>query len=315
MKFFNALQIEQALPFQTLIHAVEQMFISGCEVPLRHNHAIMDTQNQQQGTLLLMPAWRSDSWLGVKTVSIFPNNSQQNLPGLHSVYILYQAATGKPVAILDGDTITSRRTAAASALAGRFLSRKNSKTLLILGAGRVASLLADAYRSVRPIEQVLVWNVTETKAQILVEHLRRQGFQAKAITDLAAASQQADIISCATLSTQPLIKREWLQSGVHLDLIGSFTPAMRESDDACFTDTRVFVDTEEALIKAGDILSPIAAGVFDKKSLCATLYDLCRGRHSGRLNNDEITVFKSVGTGLEDLAAAALAYETIEAAN
>ncbi len=307
MQSYSPEQTAAALPFDTLIQALAKMFREGCEVPLRHNHTIHDRSGSPLGNLLLMPAWQPEKWLGVKTVSIFPQNSRVNLPGLHSVYILYHADTGRPAAIFDGDTITSRRTAAASALAARYLSRPQSETLLIAGAGRVASLLAEAYRSVRPIRRVLVWNPTADKAAKLVETLRLSGFQAEVADDLAGAVGQADIVSCATLSTQPLILRKWLKSGTHLDLIGGFTPQMRETDDACFSDTRVFIDTQEALMKAGDLLSPIANGVFSAENVAADLAQLCRGEHTGRLKNDEITVFKSVGSGLEDLAAAILA--------
>lgn len=311
MLHYDPSQTSAALPFPKLVAAVEKLFAQGCEVPLRHNHAITDAQNNKIGTLLLMPAWQPERWLGVKTVSIFPQNTRHNLPGLHSVYILYSAQTGKPAAIFDGDSITSRRTAAASALAARFLSRPDSKTLLIVGAGRVAELLADAYLSVRPIERFIIWNQTHSKAESLAARLRDRGLQAEAASDLASAVKQADIVSCATLSTSPLILREWLQAGTHLDLIGGFAPDMRETDDACFADTSVFVDTEEALMKAGDLLSPIAAGVFAPERVRATLSDLCSLKHKGREHADEITVFKSVGSALEDLAAAVLAYETL----
>lgn len=311
MQFYNAEQTTRALPFSQLIPALEQAFIDGCEVPLRHNHAINHLNAAQNDILLLMPAWQPEKWLGVKTVSIFPNNHKLGLPGLHSVFILYQATTGKPVAIFDGDVITSRRTVAASALAAKFLSQKDAKVLTILGAGRVAGLLAQAYREVRPIEQVYIWNPTPDKAQKLAAQLQSYGFQAAFVADLETAVRQADIVSCATLSTKPLVKGEWLKPGMHLDLIGSFTPNMRESDDACFVGTTVFVDTEEAMMKAGDLLSPMQAGVFQKEKVAATLQDLCRKLHGGRQNPQEITVYKAVGTALEDLASAALAYEQL----
>lgn len=311
MLHYDSSQTASALPFPKLIAALEKMSAEGCEVPLRHNHAIHDAADRKNGTLLLMPAWQPGKWLGVKTVSIFPENAQYNLSGLHSVYILYSAQTGKPAAIFDGNIITSYRTAAASALAARFLSRADSKTLLIVGAGRVAEWLADAYLSVRPIKRFMVWNRSAAKAQRLAVQLRDKGLDAETAVHLEAAVRQADIVSCATLSDSPLIFRQWLKPGTHLDLIGSFAPDMRETDDACFSDTSVFIDTDEALLKAGDLLSPIAAGVFDPQKVCATLADLCRMKHNGRRHPDEITVFKSVGSALEDLAAATLAYETL----
>lgn len=310
MDILDQAQTSTYLPFGRLIAALEQMFVEGCTVPLRHNHAIDNTDGTQVGTLLLMPAWQPGKRLGVKTVSIFPGNQAQGLPGLHSIFILYDATTGKPLALLDGDVITSRRTAAASALAARWLSRPAASTLLIVGAGRVASLLADAYRAVRPIRTVYVWNMRAQSAQRLVQSLREAGFDAHHAENLEQAARQADIISCATLATAPLIRGEWLQPGVHLDLIGSFTPTMRECDGECLRRGTVFVDTAEAPMKAGDILEAVKEGHFAPERIAATLQDLCRGQHPGRASDAEITVYKAVGTALEDVAAASLAFDS-----
>ncbi len=309
MDILNQAQTCEHLPFDRLIPALEQMFVEGCKVPLRHNHAIENAAGEQAGTLLLMPAWQPGKRLGVKTVSIFPGNQELGLPGLHSVFILYDAATGKPLALLDGDVITSRRTAAASALAARWLSRPESSTLLIVGAGRVASLLAQAYRTVRPIETVHVWDIHPANCTKLVQSLREAGFDAHRADDLEQVARQADIISCATLATAPLIRGRWLRPGTHLDLIGSFTPAMRESDAECFRIGTVFVDTEEAPMKSGDILEAVKEGGFAAERIAATLQDLCRSRHPGRTSATEITVYKAVGTALEDVAAASLAFD------
>jgi ornithine cyclodeaminase/alanine dehydrogenase-like protein (mu-crystallin family) len=309
MRVLTNTQTAVQLPFDLLIQTLEDFFKEGCEVPLRHNHAISGTTASENGILLLMPAWQPGKRLGVKTVSIFPNNSSQGLPGLHSVFILYDAATGVPLAILDGDVITCRRTAAASALAAKWLSRPDSSTLLVVGAGRVGSLLPEAFRSVRPIERVLVWNRLSESAHTMVANLCEQGIDAQAVDNLEDAAKEADIITCATLSTAPLIQGKWLKPGTHLDLIGGFTPAMRESDDECMRRGTVFLDTTEALLKAGDILAPIESGAFNEKQVAATLEQLCRGQHPGRTSADEITVFKAVGTALEDLAAASLAYD------
>ncbi|MDO4593182.1 MAG: ornithine cyclodeaminase family protein [Comamonadaceae bacterium] len=309
MHILSRADTEQHLPFPALLDALEGMFIEGCEVPLRHNHAIAGATAQENGILLLMPAWQTGKRLGVKTVSIFPGNHAHDLPGLHSVYTLYNARTGQPLAVLDGDTITSYRTAAASALAARWLSRRDAKKLLVVGAGRVARLLPQAYRCVRDIAHIEVWSRNPASAQALVEDLRRQGLPAQHAPDLQTAVHHADIVSCATLSTAPLIHGEWLQPGTHLDLIGSFTPAMREADAECLRRATVFADTTEALMKAGDLLSAIEEGAWTKDQLAATLEQLCRQQHAGRSSAEQITLFKSVGSALEDLAAAALAYD------
>jgi ornithine cyclodeaminase/alanine dehydrogenase-like protein (mu-crystallin family) len=293
------------LGWPDLITALRRAFAEGRVVPLRHTHRIDDPAGAG-GTLLLMPAWQPGRWLGLKTVGIFPGNGARGLPGLHSTYTLFDARTGVPLALLDGDVITSRRTAAASALAASLLARDDASTLLVLGSGRVARLLAPALRSVRPIEHVLVWNHRPDSALALARQCCDEGLDAQAVTDLEAAVAAADIVSCATLATAPLLRGEWLREGTHLDLIGSFTPQMRESDGACFARSRVFVDTEEALAKSGDVLGAIADGGFDTARLQGTLAQLCRGEVEGRRSAREITLFKAVGNALEDLAAAEL---------
>lgn len=307
MQFFDTATTRQSLAFDALIGALEAMFIAGCEVPLRHTHKI-DVEQAPQGTVLIMPAWQPNGFLGIKTVNIFAGNAARGLPGLYSTYVLYDAQTGRPLAQIDGDEITSRRTAAASALAARYLARTDAGHLLVVGAGRVAQLLPAAYAAVRPIKTVRVWSRRAETAEALAAQWRADGFDAVATTDLAAAAAAADIVSCATLATAPVIKGEWLQAGTHLDLIGSFTPQMREADDACFADSRLFIDTPEALLKAGELLAPMANGVFTAADVAGTLESLCRAETPGRTSDAQKTVFKSVGTALEDLAAAMLVY-------
>ena len=307
MLTLDAATTRAQLPFAALIAALRDAFAAGCELPLRHTHTITNPQGPD-GTVLLMPAWRPGAQLGIKTVTIFPGNSALGKPGLHSLYTLFDASTGEPLAQIDGNEITSRRTAAAAALAASFLARADASRLLILGSGRVAALIAGAMRTVRTIAQVRVWNHRADGAQRLAASLREQGFEAQAVTDLAAAVAQADIVSCATLATAPLVSGAWLQPGAHLDLIGSFTPAMRESDAACFARSRVFVDTEEALAKSGDVIGARSDAAFSDERLQGTLAQLCRGAVRGRTAPGEITLFKAVGTALEDLAAAELVF-------
>jgi len=314
MRAIDAEATRRHLPFGALIDALRQRFgegnagSTGCEVPQRHTHAI-----GHDGTLLLMPAWRAGARLGLKTVGIFPGNTLLGLPALHSTYLLFDARTGVPLASIDGNEITSRRTAAASALAASYLARADARSLLIVGAGRVAALLAAAMRAVRPIARVQVWNHRAASAEQLAAQLREQGIAARACTDLRSAVQQADIVSCATLSTTALIHGAWLRPGTHLDLIGSFTPAMHEADAACFARSSVFIDTAEALAKSGDLLQAKAAGAFADAHLCATLAGLCSGAHAGRASATECTLFKAVGTALEDLTAAELVFDAVAA--
>jgi ornithine cyclodeaminase len=307
MKIVDSAGTRQALPFDALIEAIARMFVNGCQVPPRHVHTVGDGKGAQ-GTVLIMPAWHGD-YMGIKTVNIFPGNAARGKPGLHSTYILYSAATGEPLAQMDGNEITSRRTAAASALAARHLVRRGARRLVVAGSGRVASLIPEAYLAVLPIEDVTIWSRNPEAAGRLAGELNLAGCSVRASADLAQAVRRADIVSCATLATAPIIQGEWLAPGSHLDLIGGFTPAMREADDACFTGSRLYVDTVEALQKSGDLLGPMSRGVFAPEDVAGTLESICR-TPAGRREDPQLrTVFKSVGTALEDLAAAILVYE------
>jgi ornithine cyclodeaminase/alanine dehydrogenase-like protein (mu-crystallin family) len=308
MKIFDSATTQQALPFDTLIDAIERLFASGCQVPPRHVHKVSDGTDEG-GTVLIMPAWHGE-YMGIKTVNIFPGNAARALPGLFSTYILYSAATGEPLAQMDGNEITSRRTAAASALAAKYLARPDARRLLVAGSGRVASLLPEAYRAVLPIDEVTIWSRNHAAALRVAGELSFAGCSIAASADLEQAVRQADVVSCATLATEPIIRGAWLGAGSHLDLIGGFTPQMREADDACFAGSRLYVDTVEALQKSGDLLGPMSRGVFAAENIAGTLESLIRGQAAGREGADVRTVFKSVGTALEDLAAAMLVYES-----
>lgn len=308
MKLIDAATTRERLGFAPLIGALERMFVAGCEVPQRHTHRIAEADGSAAtaGTVLLMPAWQPGRHLGIKTVTVFPGNGARGKPGLHSMYTLFDAATGEPLAQMDGDEITARRTAAASALAARYLARRDAAHLLVVGAGRVAALLAEAHAAVRPIRRVAVWSRRAASARALADRLVAQGVEADVAADLRSAAEAADVISCATLATAPLVRGAWLQPGTHLDLIGSFSPEMRETDAECFARSRVFVDTHEALAKSGDVLHAMAEGAFSAERLQGDLAALCRGERRGRDSDCDITLFKSVGTALEDLAAAQL---------
>ncbi|MDH5537957.1 MAG: ornithine cyclodeaminase family protein [Rhizobacter sp.] len=312
MQIFDAARARGALPFEQLIPALRAMFAGQVEVPARHVHCI-ESADGEAFTSLIMPAWQPGHAYGVKIVNIAPGNGARGLPGLHASYLLHDATTGVPVALIDGNEITARRTAAASALAASYLARQDARHLLVVGAGRVARLLPAAYLCVRSIERVTVWARSPRAASALASELRREGIDTQPASDLSAAAGEADIVSCATLATEPIVHGRWLREGSHLDLIGSFTPAMREADDDCFRDARLFVDTEEALAKSGELLGPMERGVFAAGDVQGTLALLCRGERPGRGTAAERTVFKAVGSALEDLAAAMLAVQrTIE---
>ncbi|VWX57395.1 Ornithine cyclodeaminase [Burkholderiales bacterium 8X] len=307
MKILDAADTRSALDFERLVPALHAAFAEGMTVPARHVHQI--EVDGRRGTVLVMPAWSEAGFLGIKTINIYPSNAQEGLPGLHATYLLYDARTGVPLASMDGNEITSRRTAAAAALGASFLARKDARRLLVLGAGRVARCLPAAFASVRPIERVEVWNHRPSGAAAMAAELRSDDWKAEAVTDLEAAVRNADIVSCATLATEPLVQGTWLGAGSHLDLIGSFTPQMKEASPDCFAQARTFVDTDEALQKSGDLLDAMAAGSLRRDGIAGTLAELCRGARPGRVAEGERTVFKAVGTALEDLAAATLVWQ------
>ncbi|MGJ3701657.1 ornithine cyclodeaminase family protein [Variovorax sp. AFSI2.2] len=308
MKHFDETATREPLAFARLVPALRAAFAAEAHVPPRHVHSI-ETAGGDKGTVLIMPAWSDAGFLGIKTINVFPGNSARGLPGLHATYVLYDARTGVPLAMMDGNELTARRTAAASALGASFLARGDARRLLVLGTGRIARLLPAAHASVRPIDEVHVWNHRPESAEALAAQWRAEGINAQAATQLEAAVREADIVSCATLATAPLVRGEWLAPGSHLDLIGSFTPAMREADARCFEGARTFIDTAEALQKAGELLDAIAAGTLRADAVQGTLAALCRGERNGRTGSDERTVFKAVGSALEDLTAATLVWQ------
>lgn len=299
------------LPFKGLAEALRLAYAGDCNVPPRHHHSIK-APGEPEATLLLMPSWKFEgerSYLGLKIVNVYPGNSKRNIPGLTSSYLLFDGMTGRPLATLDGNAITSRRTAAVSVLGATFLARPDSSRLLILGTGRVGSLLPEAFCSFFPISQIRIWDRDADKAAEMVARLQVDGIDAAVADDLEAEARQADIITCATLSTAALITGEWLQPGVHVDLIGAFTPKMRETDDEAVAACRVYVDVNEAFHEAGDLVQAMANGAFSEEDCQGTLSDLCRGVATGRTNPNEKTMFKAVGSAISDLAAAAMVYE------
>lgn len=315
----NAEDVRRLLPWNRLIAALNDIFVQDVCAPVRHHH-FMDIPGEPEATLLLMPAWIPGKYLGVKQVNVFPGNSARNMPGLTSHYTLSNGLTGESLALLDGNSITALRTAAASALASKYLSREDTKTLLMVGAGRMGRHLIPAHMSVRSIETVWVWDRHEAASASLVEELISQGVDARVcpVDQLENTARQMDMISCATLATEPLIKGEWLKAGAHLDLVGSFTPTMRETDNTAMQKAEVFVDTRAGgLSETGDLIIPIREGAITPEDIHAEFSELCSGEHKGRagLNDPEqaITLFKSVGDSREDLAAAILAYEINQA--
>jgi len=292
----------------TLIERLEQAFAADCATPVRQRYDLGSSK-----TLLLMPGWRANGGLGIKLVTVFADNALRSLPAVHACYVLFDATTGAPRAILDGNELTLRRTGAASALAAKYLARPDAERLLMVGTGELAPHVVLSHATVRPLKSVLVWGRRSDKARETAASLTGHGFSVDVCDDLQSGVAWADIISCATLSQKPLIEGRWLRPGQHLDLIGAFRPDMREADDEAITRAQLYVDTRAgALAEAGELVQTLAAGLIEPADIKGELSDLARGTVPGRMSADAITLFKSVGTAIEDLAAAELAVEANE---
>lgn len=309
MLVLDEAQTRAALPWEPLIEAIAAMFAGECVMPVRHHHD-MEVPGEESATLLLMPAWVPGRYAGVKMVSVFPGNAGRSLPAIFGTYILSSAGTGEVLAAIDGGELTARRTAATSALAARYLARADAAELLVCGTGRLSLNLIQAHAAVRRLTRIRVWGRNREAAEKIAEEARVLGLPAEAAADLEAATRDADVISCATLSSEPLIRGEWLKAGAHLDLVGAFKPTMRETDDESIRRSLVFVDTRAgAIAEAGDIVQPLKSGLLRQEDIRAELSELVRGSRPGRTDDSAITLFKSVGAALEDLAGAILAYE------
>lgn len=254
-----------------------------------------------------MPAFDAQGCASVKLASFFPDNAARGKPTIQAAIILFDAS-GSPIAWVDGTTITRLRTGAASALASKYLSRENSSHLVTIGTGALAPYMALGHCAVRPIRRISVCGRRIDRAHATADAIRalvRRDVEVSAADSAEDAVSTADIVSCATSSPTPVLAGKWLRVGTLVDLVGSFSPAKRETDDAALLRSRIFVDTFEGVLsEAGDIVEPLARGVIDRSRIEGELADLVSGRVTGRAGDDEITLFKSVGTAREDFAAA-----------
>lgn len=303
----SAERVHAALDWSSLVDALRAAFAAGATAPVRSSHRV----TAEGDRLLLMPAW-DGAGLGVKIVTVFPRNRERGLASVGALYLLMDGSTGHPVALIDGEALTLRRTAAASALASTYLARPDARTLVVVGTGALALYMARAHCAVRPIQRVRVWGRHPDRARRTAAILAAEGMPASTAGRLDAALGEADIVTCATTAREAVVRGADVRPGTHVDLVGAFTPEMRESDDQLVLRAQVFVDTRAgALAEAGDLVQPIARGVFRREDVRAELAELVTGRHPGRRSEAEVTLFKSVGTALEDLCAARLVADSM----
>lgn len=301
--FFDADTFERLVCFEWLIEVLRHGFRQHLTVPPRPHYDL-----PQGATLLLMPAWNEGGFVGAKFVTVFPDNPKRGKPSIQGVYVLCSAHDGSPLALFDARALTLWRTAAASALASTYLAGA-VETVLVVGTGALAPFLARAHATVHRPRRLLVWGRTPHKAEALAQMLRAAGWPAAPASTLHSAVGQADLITCATMSTEPLVRGAWLRAGQHLDLVGAYRPHMRETDDEAVCRATVFVDTPAALEESGDLAIPLRNGHLTAKEVAADLAALCRGLHPGRTCPDEITLFKSTGCAQEDLLTAAALWQ------
>ena len=309
MKVYDRENVASSLQYAILIEALRKAFSSKITAPERVQHTIKN-KNGSDATLLLMPAWKIGEHIGIKIVSVFPENTTNNMNAVHANYFLMNANDGKPVAVMDGTELTLRRTACASALAADYLVNKNVDTLLMIGTGNLAPHMIKAHCVVRNYSRILIWGRNEEKAERLALSLNIKDKEILAKNDLKEALNVADVISCATLTQKPLIMGDWIKPGQHLDLVGAFTPDMAEADSKAIAKSKVVVDTYEgALSESGELINALKEGRIKKEHILSDLRELVLEEKNIRKDSNDITLFKSVGTALEDLAAAELVIE------
>jgi len=312
MLILNAAQINALVPAHSVIDLMRRAFCQDYTVPDRQVVAVPGGSGDR--LCLIMPAFDLAGGGVVKLSTVFPGNQGKGLPTIQGTIIVF-SQTGTPMALLDAGAITRLRTAAASALASMYLSRTDSSSLLVIGTGELAPAMAAAHCAVRPIKRVGVWGRREqaaTSTAAAVRALVSPDVEVCVSRSLEETVAGVDIVSCATSSSEPLLFGRWLKAGSFVDLVGSFSPTNREADDDVILRARVFVDTYDGAMKeAGDLLDPLKRKIITRKHIVGELADLVLDRVKGRIFEDEITLFKSVGTAIEDLA---LAYFVIEAA-
>lgn len=310
VQVFDAESLRELLSWSELIDGIAELLGDpDAQSPERHVHTV-SRPGADEDLLLLMPAWITGKLMGVKAVTFFGSNTARGLSNINAAYLVFEGETGRPVAVMDGEELGSRRTMAASALASRSLAREDARRLLVVGTGQLAPNAVEAHAAVRELETIEVWGRDPDKAAAVVAAVEAVGIEASVAPDLDASVAAADIVSCVTSSPDPLIKGALLAAGAHLDLVGSFKSDMRESDDDCVRRASIFVDTIEGAMLAGDLAQPRAAGIIDDDDIEADLRALATGAHAGRSEPAEITMFKSAGFALEDLAAAQVALRT-----
>jgi ornithine cyclodeaminase len=308
MEVVTAAEVHRLCAWEPLVGALAESHRK--PAPLVDRSELHFERDGARETYFNLPAWQPGIAMGTKIVTVMPRNPAGHapLPAVQAAYVLCDGKTGAPLALIDGTALTYRKTAADSALGSSLLSRPDAATLLIVGAGGMAPYLLAAHRALRPsLRTILLWNRSAEKAKALAELCGGE-----AVGDLASAVRSADIVSCATASTAPLIRGEWLQPGAHLDLVGAFTTDMRECDDEAVTRARLFVDSRWfAIDQPGDLSSPLRRGVIKRDRIEGDLFDLCGKGLALPRSPGDITLFKNGGGAHLDLFTALFIWNSV----
>src|SRR5258708_3941499 len=290
MRFVDASEIGRILTFPRMIDAIEAA----------HRRPKIEVKDQTLGSerehYFVRHAVDRGRFMASKLITSFPANLDKGeLPAIQAICVLFDGTNGMPLAVMDGTEITYWRTAADSALGAKILAPASPETLLVVAAGKMASWLIRAHRTVRPtLHRVLIWNRTRERAEQVATEMARDDVTMEVADDLAGATRQADIITTCARSHVPLIRGVDLQPGVHLDLVGGYTQPTREADDEAAKRSPAFCGRREsAFAGVGDILQPIESGAIAKKDVLGDLYDLVGGAVAGRRSPSDITVVKN----------------------
>ena len=302
MKYFDTKAIQTALPYQLLVEALAQGLQQFAQTPARS----FFSPNQDSSCVMIMPAWRPHQMMGVKLVSVWPENNAKGESAVSAVYVVISCLDGRPLAVLDGTELTLRRTAAAAALAAKRLARENSETLAVLGTGSLSVPLVQAHTDTMRLKNVLVWGRQFHKTQRVVKQLKELGIEVRAMGDLEETLALSDVVAVATTATEPFLKADWVKPGTHISLVGAFTPQMAEAEPVLMARSQLFADCRASVLeKGGEVFQAIKQGLVLDSDIIADLAELtAQSDRNWRHDGQAITVFKSVGFALLDLIAA-----------
>ncbi|WP_404934191.1 ornithine cyclodeaminase family protein [Nitratireductor sp. L15S-10] len=297
MEMIDARRVHELLDYEGLFAALEAAHRGG--MPKQSDRLIYQELNPdgQPDIFIILPAWEPQEGILAKLVTSFPNNkARHNLPTVNSIYVFINADTGVAEAVIDGEAVIFRKTSSDSAFGSKLLSREDAENFLMIGAGGLAPFLVKAHLTARPnLKRVTLWNRTTANAEALAKTLAAEGIEAEVASDLDAAVSEADIISSATMANEPHLKGRLLKPGAHVDLVGSFTPEMREADDDVLKRASIFVDHRQTTTRSGEFLGPYERGIITPEDVRGDLFELCQGKVKGRQSADEITMMKNGG--------------------